>query len=213
MLSGATVNYSLTRDGKSTETQVTYKFVNKEQVEREGSLSLPRAYYESHGDKKTMKQIILILLLLLSLYFSTSAQEEFVVVTPVAVDRLFWLSSPRKPVQVFVAEMQNGTLPIKIIYFPKSDGRRGGLTEFVDPKTLNNKTRWKVRLRAPSGEETSYCKADNYFRTSRSKIKTDEEGEPVLRFRSTQFDAFLQFRNLAEMSCKVLDSGFPTPEP
>lgn len=155
-----------------------------------------------------MKQTIFFFLLF-ALFQITNAQQEseLILVKPVAMDRLFWLSSPQQPKQVFIVEVQDtkGGL-IKVIFFPKTDGLRGGVTEFVDPKTLNKDTFWKLKLRSPLEEEKRQCMTDNYLRTSKNKVHTNESGEPTLRFRSTQMEADIEFKSFSEMPCMVLES-------
>ncbi len=158
-----------------------------------------------------MKQAIFILIFF-TFGFSADAQQERdpTLVKPVAYDRNFILSSPHKPKQVFIVQVQNanGDL-LKVIYFPKTDGLRGGVTEFVGPKTLSSKTLWKIKLRQPVESESIYCKTDNFLSSSSDKISFAKEKEPVLRFRSTQFDAFIQFNNFEKMPCMILDSNYP----
>lgn len=155
-----------------------------------------------------MKRAISILILFAFVNAASAQQSsEPILVKPLAFDRFFGLSSPQKPRQVFIAEIQNSSNSlVKVIYFPKTDGLRGGVTEFVDPKTLNNNTVWKLKLRLPLEEEKLYCKTDNYFRTSKNKIHTNESGEPTLRFHSTQIEADIKFNNLSEMPCMILAS-------
>jgi hypothetical protein len=155
-----------------------------------------------------MKQTIFILFLLILVHSANAQQEpKSNLVKPLAIDRLFWLSSPHKPKQTFIVERQEITGGLlKVIYFPKTDGLRGGVTEFVDPKTLTNKTLWNLKLRNPLENEKAYCKVDNYFRTSKGKIHKNEIGEPTLRFRATQIEADIKFNNLLEMPCMILES-------
>ena len=68
-----------------------------------------------------MKQIIFFLYLFALVHFTNAQQvSEFTLVTPVAMDRLFWLSSPQQPKQVFIVEVQgtNGGL-LKSFFFQK----------------------------------------------------------------------------------------------
>jgi hypothetical protein len=155
-----------------------------------------------------MKRAISILILFAFMSGAVAQQEsEPILIKPVAFDRFFWLSSPANPRQVFVAEVQNSSKSlVKVIYFPKTDGYRGGATEFIDPKTLSNNTVWKLKLHRASGDEKLYCKTDNYIRTSKNKIDTNESGEQTLRFHSTQIDADIKFNNLSEMGCMIVDS-------
>lgn len=155
-----------------------------------------------------MKQTIFLFFLLAWVQFSNAQQEpEPTLVKPVAIDRLFWLSNPHQPRQVFIVEVQdtNGRL-LKVVYFPKTDGLRGGVTEFVDPRSLNKNTIWKLNLRSPLEEEKRQCMTNDYLRTSKNKIHTNESGEPTLRFRSTQIEADIKFNSLSEMPCMILES-------
>jgi hypothetical protein len=154
-----------------------------------------------------MKQTIFILIFFAFGYSVNAQQLEPTVVKPVAFDRLYLLSSPHKPKQVFVVEVQNPNSDlIKVIYFPKTDGFRGGVTDFVLPAILTNKTLWKLNLRDPLETEKGYCKIDNFWKNTSNKFSTDEKKEPILRFRSTQIDADVKFNNLSEMPCMILDS-------
>jgi hypothetical protein len=155
-----------------------------------------------------MKKIIFILILF-AIGHSVNAQNgpEAILVQPLAFDRFFWLLPPVKPKQIFIVEVQNTNSELlKVIYFAPTDGFRGGKTDFIDARTLNGKTLWKLKLRIPSENEKIHCKADNYLRTSKGKIHTNESGEPILRFRSTQIEADIKFNNLSDMSCMILDS-------
>ena len=155
-----------------------------------------------------MKQTIFILIFF-AFGYSINAQSEPTLVRPVAFDRLYLLSSPQRPKQVFIGEVQSTRTLLKIIYFPTTDGLRGGVTEFVDPATLNKKTVWLLELRSPLEKEKFFCEIDNFLRDSSKKFSTNEKKEPVLRFRSTQLDAFIKFNNLSEMPCMVLDGKSP----
>lgn len=155
-----------------------------------------------------MKQANLILLFFV-LAYSVYAQQESkpTLVKPLAYDKYYLLSGPPKPLQIFIVEVQNDNYDLlKIIYFPKTDGLRGGETEFIVPRTLNNKTLWNLKLRYPGEKEKSYCKTDNFVRTESNNIAVNKEKEAVLRFRSTQMDADIKFNNLSEMPCMILES-------
>lgn len=155
-----------------------------------------------------MKRAISILILIVFGNAANAQQaSEPILVKLVAFDRYFWLSSPHGPRQVFIGEIQDGSNSlIKVVYLPKTDGLRGGETEFIAPKTLKNNAVWRFQLRLPLEEEKLKCKTENYFRTSKNKIAINERGEPALRFRAAQFDGFVQFSDVEKMPCMIDDS-------
>ncbi len=160
-----------------------------------------------------MKHLTLFLILLsLSTDVSSQRDNESVEVVPLAYDRFYLLSDPQRPKQVFIVEVQNARKDLlRVVYFPFTEGFRGGITKFLDPKTLNSETLWKLRLRLPTDAENSACNSNNFLREDSNKSSINNQ-EPVLRFRSTQIDAEIKFVGLSEMPCMILDSKMP-PEP
>jgi len=159
-----------------------------------------------------MTKFFTILLIIFALVISSSSQQnsETTIANFVAFDKFSGLSNPREPKQMFIIEVQKSSFfqagkLIKVVYYPKTDGFRGG-AKFLESDTLNYKNIWKMKLRQPSEEEKLYCEFENYLKTSDGEVDTDEKSEPTLKFHSTQIDADLKFNNLERIPCMILDS-------
>jgi hypothetical protein len=129
----------------------------------------------------------------------------------IAFDKFQGLTNPREPIQMLFVEMQDQGAPsgvklLRVVYYPETTGVRGG-AKFLTDDILRYKNIWKLKFHQPLEErEKRACgQFDNFFRTSGGAIDTDGR-EPLLRYRSTQFDADIKFEKLGEMPCMVLDS-------
>lgn len=132
-------------------------------------------------------------------------------VRPVAFDRNYALSSPQKPFQIFIVESVNADKELfQLVYFPRTNGLRGseGTTRFVEVSKLHGDVLWSVDLRNPTANESAFCVKENYTRGSVHLDSTKLPPRPI-RFRSIQFDAYIEFIALKEMPCLVLNSSDP----
>lgn len=133
----------------------------------------------------------------------------------VAYDTLQGLTSPREPKQFFVVEVQSTGLfesgqLLRVIYFAPSGSIRGS-ARFLGIETLNYSKTWTLSFHKPSTEnERIYCAdVDGFLRASDGTIDENEKHEPLLRFRSTRFKAYIKFDDLGVMPCLILDSLTP----
>jgi len=148
-------------------------------------------------------------LILFGLFCATSltirSQENLVEGRFIAFDRFAPLGNPREPTQLLILEEANGSEAIiKTIYFPKTNGLRGG-AQFLLPADLKYQKVWKLRLREPMKEEKRLCKVDSFFRSADGGIDLDANQEPVLRFRSTLFESDLKLDRLSSIPCLVIE--------
>jgi len=155
-----------------------------------------------------IKAIILIILFALPYQ---SANPELISGRFIASDKFQGLTNPREPIQMLFVEVQGkGTAPgvklLKVVYYPETTGIRGG-AKFLGNDTLKYSNVWKLKFHLPLEEREKHAcgQFDNFFRASNGTIDTDGR-EPLLRYRSTQFEADIKFENLSKMPCMILDS-------
>lgn len=128
----------------------------------------------------------------------------------VAYDRFQGLTNPYEPTQTLILELitpKSEEKLVRLVYFAPTNGMRGG-ARFLDNKILQDETVSRFRVHQPSTErEEDICgRADSFFRSLQNVIDEDEKGEPLLRFRSTQFAADMKFDRIEAMPCLILDS-------
>lgn len=151
-------------------------------------------------------------LCLMSLIFFHSLDNPMIYGRFVAFDRSYSLMNAHEPRQQFIVEVQNEELSaemklIIVVYFAPTTGFRGG-AQLLEIDTLNYKNRWKLKLRQPlkKREREACSQIDNFLRSKDGKAYNDKRKEPVVRFRSTQFEADMIFEQLQEMPCMILES-------
>lgn len=129
----------------------------------------------------------------------------------IASDSFQGFTNPREPVQRLFLEVRDKNSSsklklLKVIYFPETTGRRGG-AKFLSEDILKYKNVWKLKVHQPTEQKEKFeCgRFDNYLRSYDGGIDTDGK-EPLLRYRSTQSDAYIRFEKLSEIPCMILDS-------
>jgi hypothetical protein len=130
----------------------------------------------------------------------------------IAFDILQSLTNPHEPTQSFIVEVQDknpyiNVKLLRVVYFAPTNGLRGG-AKFLSHDILDYKNVWKLKLHQPltAGEKSACSQYDNFWRVMDGTIDIDEKKEPILRYRSTQFEAEIKFEKITEMPCMILDS-------
>lgn len=130
----------------------------------------------------------------------------------VAFDTLQGLTNPHEPRQLFVVEVQKPGLfakgqLLRVVYFAPTTSIRGG-AKFLRDETLDYANTWTLKVHQPStdNERVACADVDNFFRAADGSIDENENHEPILRFRSTQFKTDIKFDDLPAMPCLILDS-------
>lgn len=142
-----------------------------------------------------------------------AAQEKiYITATPLAYDRLYFLSSPQRPIQKFIVRRESDRKLLKVVYSPQTAGLRGTPVAFVLPGSLNETTVWNLPIRSPVANwEKFHCEGFSNFSKDRKGTAhlIKETGDAVLMFKSTSFDGFIAFENLNAMECLIVDSKLP----
>lgn len=148
-------------------------------------------------------------------FFLLSTQEaisQTIIGRFIALDKSTALMSTHEPKQRFIVEtpeeaLSTGMKLIKVVYFAPTNGFRGG-AKLLTEDTINYKNLWRLKLHQPiEDRERDSCKQiDNFLRVKNGKAYIDKMKEPVVLFRSTQFEADIIFEQLPDMPCMILDS-------